>query len=281
MCEYLKALQRPFPASDIEWRVDHARQTRNGNQALVLAYVTNRAIMERLDEVFGIAGWKNEFSEWRDKGVLCTISCKVENEWIAKADGADETNIESTKGGFSASMKRAAVQWGIGRYLYNLESTWVPIMDRGQNYINTQVKVGQEKQWVKGYWDTPRLPSWALPEGYDKPPLPQTPEPEGAVDEDLEAIAAASNARYGKPDTGNKHSASQTAEIKPTGALITEGQAKMLFAKYKQSIHKDLPVADVVELISAELAKPIKEFKDIEKADINRVIKWLEEQRAA
>lgn len=164
MCEYLKALQKPFPAEDIEWRVSHARMTRNGPQALVLAYVTNRAIQERLDDVFGIAGWKNEYQEWRDKGVLCTISCKVDGEWIAKSDGADTTDLEATKGGFSNSMKRAAVQWGIGRYLYNLEQVWVNVNERGQNYISTQTK---QREQIKGYWDTPKLPKWALPEGYE------------------------------------------------------------------------------------------------------------------
>lgn len=164
MCEYLKALQKPFPAEDIEWRVSHARMTRNGPQALVLAYVTNRAIMERLDEVFGIAGWKNEYSEWRDKGVKCTLTCKVGDEWISKEDGADVTDMEATKGGFSASMKRTAVQWGIGRYLYNLDQTWVDVKERGQNYISTKTK---QQEQIKGYWDTPKLPKWALPEGYE------------------------------------------------------------------------------------------------------------------
>lgn len=180
MCEYLKALQRPFPAEDIEWRVSHAVQGKGGAKALVLAYITNRAIMERLDEVFGIAGWKNEYAEWRDKGVKCTLTCKVENEWIAKEDGADVSDMEATKGGFSASMKRAAVQWGIGRYLYNLEQVWVNVNERGQNYIRTQTK---QKEEIKGYWDTPKLPIWALPEGYEpKEPKQQEPHEEALSD---------------------------------------------------------------------------------------------------
>jgi hypothetical protein len=44
---------------------------------------------------------KNEFVEWRGKGVKCGISARNEasGEWVTKYDGADETNIESTKGG--------------------------------------------------------------------------------------------------------------------------------------------------------------------------------------
>lgn len=157
MNEIMEKLQQPFPASDIEWRVQRAMSTSRGNKAVVLAYVTNRAIMSRLDEVFGVGGWRNEYKEWRGNGVLCGISVKLDGEWITKWDGAEETNIEAVKGGFSGSMKRAAVQWGIGRYLYDLDETWVDVKDRGQNYIN------DKKANVKGYWNTPALPTWALP----------------------------------------------------------------------------------------------------------------------
>jgi hypothetical protein len=154
----MQELQKPFPAQDIEWRVQRVVKTSKGNKAVVLAYVTNRAIQNRLDEVFGIGNWKNEFKEWRENGVLCGISVKIDGEWVTKWDGAEETQIEAVKGGFSGSMKRAAVQWGIGRYLYNLEETWVDIKERGEHYIS------DKKTGIQGYWDTPSLPSWALPE---------------------------------------------------------------------------------------------------------------------
>jgi hypothetical protein len=94
----------------------------NGIWAKVLAYVTNRAIMKRLDEVCGKAGWRNEYRDIPNNGgVECGISIKVEGEWITKWDAAENTQVEAVKGGRSGAMKRAAVQWGIGRYLYNLE----------------------------------------------------------------------------------------------------------------------------------------------------------------
>jgi hypothetical protein len=163
MNELLKKLQMPFDPQDIEWRVARAMQTKNGNKAVVLAYVTNRAIMNRFDEVFGPLGWKNEFKEWKGSSQLCGISIKHEGEWITKWDGADNSNIEGTKGGLSDSMKRAAVQWGVGRYLYNLEENWVDVKDKGQNYINSKIQVNKQDVWIKGYWDTPILPNWALP----------------------------------------------------------------------------------------------------------------------
>ena len=115
--EKLEILKNPIKPHEIHWRIQSAR---NG-KTTVVPYLTNRCVMERFDEQFGALDWKNEFAEWRGKGVKCGISARHEHsgEWITKFDGADETNIESTKGGFSDSMKRAAVQWGLGRDLYD------------------------------------------------------------------------------------------------------------------------------------------------------------------
>jgi hypothetical protein len=112
----LEKLTAKINPHEIQWRVQSAK---NG-KTTVVPYLTNRCVMERFDEEFGAMHWKNEFVEWRGKGVKCGISArnKASGEWVTKYDGADETNIESTKGGFSDSMKRAAVQWGLGRDLY-------------------------------------------------------------------------------------------------------------------------------------------------------------------
>lgn len=156
MEELMKKLQEPFSADDIEWRVQRSMSTAKGNKAIVLAYVTNRAIQKRLDDIFGPYGWRNQFQEWRNEATICGISVynPETQDWITKWDGADETQVEATKGSFSASQKRAAVQWGIGRYLYNLEEVWVDVKSTGQNYIKTKD--------FTGYWDTPKLPEWAL-----------------------------------------------------------------------------------------------------------------------
>jgi hypothetical protein len=179
--EIMEALQAPFPAEDIEWRVSRSMKYGEKMKAIVLAYVTNRAIMNRLDEVFGADNWKNEYKEWRDKGVLCGISARIDDEWITKWDGADETNFEATKGGFSGSMKRAAVQWGIGRYLYRLDETWVDVTDKGDNYID------DKKTGVKGKWQTPKLPAWALPNHSGK--QADKPKEQPKADEGLKITA--------------------------------------------------------------------------------------------
>jgi hypothetical protein len=143
----MQKLQAPFKPVEIEWRIG---ATRDG-KGLALPYVTNRAIQNRLDEIFGPFGWRNEFQAWKDKGQLCGISIQSpDGSWVTKWDGADDSNMEAVKGGLSDAMKRAAYQWGIGRYLYDVPSVWVKI-DSG-----------------KKMQETPKLPGWALPQEASK-----------------------------------------------------------------------------------------------------------------
>lgn len=44
-----------------------------------------------------------------------------ESEWVWKWDTGSESNVEKEKGQVSDAFKRAAVKWGIGRFLYDLE----------------------------------------------------------------------------------------------------------------------------------------------------------------
>jgi hypothetical protein len=156
----LNELKEPFPAEDIEWRIQQAGSRDGKVWAKVLAYVTNRAIMNRLDEVCGQENWKNDFREWIGGSVLCGLSIKINNEWVTKWDGADTTDFEATKGGLSGAMKRAAVQWGIGRYLYNLESYFANVHDKGIHYQPADKK---NNKYPAFKWDEPELPAWALP----------------------------------------------------------------------------------------------------------------------
>ena len=128
----LNRLRIPFPEEDIEWRIQQQGLSNGIPWALVLAYVTNRAIMDRLDEIVGPENWTNNFTQSPNGGVLCTLGVKVKDDWIYKTDGADNTEIEKVKGGLSNSMKRAGVQWGIGRYLYKLPTTFAKFESEGR-----------------------------------------------------------------------------------------------------------------------------------------------------
>lgn len=83
--------------------------------------------MDRLDSVVGQANWQATYSHALSKTV-CELSIRCGDEWIIKSNGAGDSDIEGEKGALSDAFKRAAVLWGIGRYLYNLDSPWVALV---------------------------------------------------------------------------------------------------------------------------------------------------------
>ena len=136
--EMQQALAKPFAPEDLEWRLQNT--TEEKMRGLAVPYVTNRAIQNRLDEVCGPENWYNDFKPWHSNGKkeaqLCGIAIYFEGRgFITKWDGAEDSDIESVKGGLSDSMKRAAVQWGIGRVLYDLNTVWVEIEKRGRSFV--------------------------------------------------------------------------------------------------------------------------------------------------
>ena len=124
------ALKRPFEPAKLKWR--------KGPGGKELVYITARDVMDRLDQVVGFYGWETSYHEVMGR-VVCKLSVKVNGNTVTKCDGADDTAIEGAKGALSDALKRAAVQFGIGRYLYH------PVAFNG----NREPAV------------------WATPEGYD------------------------------------------------------------------------------------------------------------------
>ena len=158
-------LKIPFPASDVEFRI--SRVSKNNRKAHVLAYITSRAVMDRLDAVFGLDGWQDDY-DVLSGGVVCRLRVKINDAWLEKVDSAPFTNIEPLKGGFSDALKRAAVKIGIGRYLYNLPEYEVDLLERKpSNVAPERVHFYYSKDLV-GSWIEPVLPAWALPQSTAK-----------------------------------------------------------------------------------------------------------------
>ena len=129
------ALRAPFTPEEICWRIGSTSADKT--RGLALAYVDARAVMDRLDQVCGPAGWQRRYSH-ADSKTICEIGIRVDAEWIWKADGAGDTDFEAEKGALSDAFKRAAASWGIGRHLYSLEAPWVDIERSGRSYVIKQ-----------------------------------------------------------------------------------------------------------------------------------------------
>jgi hypothetical protein len=86
--EIYHALSRPWAKGEVK--------ERKGPGGKMLSYVDARQVQNRLDEVVGTENWQTHFSEVCGN-YCCTLSVKIDGEWIAKSDGAGETSIEATK----------------------------------------------------------------------------------------------------------------------------------------------------------------------------------------
>jgi hypothetical protein len=141
----LKQLKNPFDEKFVKWRVGATNKDKT--KGIALAYIDSREVMKRLDEVCEIGGWRKRLVHFPN-GFICEIDIRVEDEWITRSDAGAYTHVEPEKGGASDAFKRAAANWGIGRYLYYLPNIWVPIVPQGKSYILAEV---------------PELPNWAKP----------------------------------------------------------------------------------------------------------------------
>lgn len=150
-------LQKPFTPDEMSWRVQRKWSSSNGAYAHLLAYVDSRAIFDRLDDVMSPENWRNtkkvvsllkeeivtEYKNGKNVEVVdatgkpVTRTVRVEGmidvlelrndegEWIRREDGAEPRDVHSFKSACSDSIKRAAVLWGIGRYLYCIKNVIV------------------------------------------------------------------------------------------------------------------------------------------------------------
>lgn len=147
MSDLLKALAAPFDPARISWRVGST--TKDKAKGMALAYIDSRDVQDRLDAVCGIGGWQCRYPH-AEKKTVCDIGVKVGDEWVWKADGAGDSDVEAEKGALSDAFKRAAVKWGIGRYLYDLESPWVALAPKGSSYVIAEHEFARLQKLLPG-----------------------------------------------------------------------------------------------------------------------------------
>lgn len=165
-------LTEPFDPGEIKWRVTatSTQQTKHGPQkrGQLVAYADQRAYTDRLNEVFGEWGWTRNYDvqvaqnfERRAPGdktqtavsAKVVVVSKVTIHGLGSHTGVGEEWADDENAATRAeaqAFKRACACFGLGRYLYDLDKTWV---DLDQHNRPAQ---------------TPNLPDWALP-SYARP----------------------------------------------------------------------------------------------------------------
>jgi hypothetical protein len=155
------ALAAFFEPAEIRWKP----QAVSGNRAAAVAYVDVRAVQQRLDDAVGVANWTTDYDVLPSGDVVCRLRVRFGEDWVQKADVGNPSQQpddgDKLKAAFSDSLKRAAVAFGVGRYLYRLPAQWV-------DYD------AQKRKFAR----PPQLPDWAVPKGKQQPRAKAEPRPE-------------------------------------------------------------------------------------------------------
>lgn len=176
MDDLAKQLQAPFPPEAVDFR-PQGKPLGNG-KGRVVAYVDARAVQDRLDEVFGPAGWSFTWEPLMQSSTAITVvRGTITVDGIAKSDVGDAGDTEPSKSAVSDALKRAAVHWGIGRYLYGLGASYVTVKETPHGWVPADGEVDRLRSKL------PQVQNGARPQ--------QQPAPTPALAQKLSAINSA------------------------------------------------------------------------------------------
>ena len=155
-------LAAPFDVDEVKFKP----QSVSGNRCAVITFVDARCVMDRLDTVMGMENWRDDYVQLDNGNVLCKLSIRFGDEWITKCDVGGESDQKEAdnkcKAAHSDALKRAAVKFGVGRFLYSLPIMWMDY--------------DPQKRQIVG---KPQLPDWAIPKKAAAP-KPQAVAPPAA-----------------------------------------------------------------------------------------------------
>ena len=153
-------LETPFDPTQIKWRV--MRTSDDRRSGAILPFADPRAYTDRLNQLFTPSGWTREYTISTvpsltrvDRGkvvvtskVLVATAVTINRLGSHTGTGEEWADRENAVTAADAqAFKRACSCFGLGRYLYRFEETWVHLNQRGEPVA------------------IPALPAWALPPG--------------------------------------------------------------------------------------------------------------------
>jgi hypothetical protein len=154
--EFFAALAAPFDPQEVKFRTQAGRQ---------FQYVTARTVQNRLDNVAGPEGWWDDFVPG-EHSVLCRLTIRLpDGSTLTKCDAGGYAGMtdqgDDDKSGYSDAFKRAAVKFGIGRYLYR---DGVPHFFDGEVPSEPQhTATNQEAKWGHQRAERPPVEQSQLP----------------------------------------------------------------------------------------------------------------------
>ncbi|HEA66237.1 hypothetical protein LCGC14_0777920 [marine sediment metagenome] len=116
----LKELKKETPP---KWRVQSFSKRKP--VASCVPYIDARTVMDLLDEVCSPENWQDDYKTIDGKLFAGIGICNPNGFFAWKWDCGVESKKEKEKGQASDAFKRAAVKWGIGRFIYTIDVQYV------------------------------------------------------------------------------------------------------------------------------------------------------------
>src|SRR5207237_3444810 len=154
----LAELAVPFSPDQVQWRVTKTAKDKKRGQ--IVPYADPRAYADRLNALFTPQGWTREYkietmsniTRMKNGESIVTgkilVTCTVTIIGLWSHSGTGEEWADDQNGMTSAAFKRACSCFGLGRYFYEFQGSWV---DLDQNQQPKRI---------------PALPAWAIPENW-------------------------------------------------------------------------------------------------------------------
>ncbi len=145
-----KLLTAPFAVEDISWKINNIMTTQRGTFAMITYHIDARAVQKRLNDALGIFGWSFKFEEANGfvHGKLEISNCIREDVGYPNS----ELSKEPMKDAVSDALKRCAVHFGIGHFLYGMDSFFISV-EQGAKRLTKEQDL-ECKQHLESYIDS-------------------------------------------------------------------------------------------------------------------------------
>ncbi|MFO7696658.1 MAG: Rad52/Rad22 family DNA repair protein [Anaerolineae bacterium] len=135
--DILAKLAEPFRPDQVRWKPQVVSDSGN---ALAVPYVDPRVVSERLDQVVG-GDWAFHWEPLGVQGDRLVVKSSLTLMGVTREDVgehvlSDREQADPWKSAVSDALKRAAVHFGVGRYLYWLDAPWCAYDRRKREFID-------------------------------------------------------------------------------------------------------------------------------------------------
>lgn len=141
----LKVLSAPFPKERVGAKIGSLSKDRS--RGMLVLYLQHTDVYSRLEEVD--PSWSAEVTDERIVSDTCVVRVRMTVKGVSRENAGEGGD---TKSAISDAVKRAAMLFGVGRYLYDSETVWVEYNESKDKFrqwtfddFERALKPGQQK----------------------------------------------------------------------------------------------------------------------------------------